>query len=735
MNNQQFASAVLNEIAKKDHSLVEGHDEGSSGIWTPETPLQIDARSLKSLLFTEDWVYIVVNRMALRISGQKLKVFRKEVVKGKTLRFPAEDHPTQARLDDPNRMQDVHNWTYNIATDLIHMGNSVIWDARSIDVLQPIFAETVSLFFNEQTGTLEKYIVHDQREDTALPFLEFDPSSIIHIKRPNPSSFFWGLSPFIPGRSAVLFNKFTSEFLNNYYVKGATPSLKVEMDKDVNEKSALRMLRSFQQANSGRRNQHAPLLLPKGVKASAISTTIADQQLSLIVNQNRETIINLLGIPKHELSLQAAGSLGSQEARIAQKNFWLTSLIPLMKLIEGAFNKAFADELGTNHEIKFDLSDVEELKDDQIKKAELAEKLLKTHTINEVRQTLYDREPHPDGDGLLSVNSQPFAQVIEDPSIPPSEFSPEDQKKLEDRVTKLASYLDHRKLWWSDYQKQFDRINDRDETQFEALTLGLYLRLIEDALPQIRRSLKDTKSSTKTELNDKRKLRKRLQRIIGQFKQEWLTEYTDIANRTMDFGFDATVQTLFDTQNELAVMSIAEREENKRRSLLEARGIRSFSMIQDSETEQIMATIERGIKENKTVDEITADIGKKFRDPQNVGFRAQRIARTETATAMMLGKRAAMQNASRVVPGLQKVWLNANDLRVRGHPVGSKTKADHWRLQGETVGVNERFSNGLKHPLDADAGQPEEVINCRCDVLLIPPGEAFAGVGTGLVGS
>ena len=35
-------------------------------------------------------------------------------------------------------------------------------------------------------------------------------------------------------------------------------------------------------------------------------------------------------------------------------------------------------------------------------------------------------------------------------------------------------------------------------------------------------------------------------------------------------------------------------------------------------------------------------------------------------------------------------------------------------LEGETVPIDGKFSNGLRYPRDPDDGRPEELINCRC---------------------
>lgn len=90
--------------------------------------------------------------------------------------------------------------------------------------------------------------------------------------------------------------------------------------------------------------------------------------------------------------------------------------------------------------------------------------------------------------------------------------------------------------------------------------------------------------------------------------------------------------------------------------------------------------------------------------------RADRIARTETFAAIESGKREAYQqaiDAGKIEAGaVRRVWRSAGDARVRD---------SHAALDGESVGFNEAFSNGLLYPNDP-AGPPEEVINCRCIV-------------------
>jgi len=86
-------------------------------------------------------------------------------------------------------------------------------------------------------------------------------------------------------------------------------------------------------------------------------------------------------------------------------------------------------------------------------------------------------------------------------------------------------------------------------------------------------------------------------------------------------------------------------------------------------------------------------------------YEAERIARTEVA--------AVQSTASYTVyseNGVErKQWLTAGDDAVRD---------GHMELEGETVGIDETFSNGLMYPGDEN-GDAGDVINCRCCIVPI----------------
>jgi SPP1 gp7 family putative phage head morphogenesis protein len=76
------------------------------------------------------------------------------------------------------------------------------------------------------------------------------------------------------------------------------------------------------------------------------------------------------------------------------------------------------------------------------------------------------------------------------------------------------------------------------------------------------------------------------------------------------------------------------------------------------------------------------------------------VARTESA----MFANDVRQNLMRADGVTQKRWLATND---------QWTRESHRELDGVTIGIDERFPNGLLYPCES-GGPAEEVIQCRC---------------------
>lgn len=86
------------------------------------------------------------------------------------------------------------------------------------------------------------------------------------------------------------------------------------------------------------------------------------------------------------------------------------------------------------------------------------------------------------------------------------------------------------------------------------------------------------------------------------------------------------------------------------------------------------------------------------------------VARTETTRIQNISRMDSFHAAERAGVKIRgKEWLATHD---------DRTRDSHAAIDGEIVGLDEDFSNGLEYPGDPD-GEPEEVCNCRCTVRAV----------------
>ncbi len=107
------------------------------------------------------------------------------------------------------------------------------------------------------------------------------------------------------------------------------------------------------------------------------------------------------------------------------------------------------------------------------------------------------------------------------------------------------------------------------------------------------------------------------------------------------------------------------------------------------------------------------DVAKSLQQVTDMDYRAAvRNARTIMTGVQNSGRLDAYKRAESMGINLKKEWLATPD---------AHTRDSHRWIDGEIVGTNELFSNGLDHPGDP-YGKPAEVYNCRCTMVPVVDG-------------
>jgi hypothetical protein len=135
--------------------------------------------------------------------------------------------------------------------------------------------------------------------------------------------------------------------------------------------------------------------------------------------------------------------------------------------------------------------------------------------------------------------------------------------------------------------------------------------------------------------------------------------------------------------------------------------IRRIVSVKQTIVEEIEREVNNAIEEGEDVTSLSQNINKVVNSNKFYMWQAERISRTEVGSAMNTATQKAVDELG--VP-VKKRWVSSLDGRER---------ESHRRANGETVGQNETFSNGLSRPHDP-AAPAREVVNCRCVLQYIP---------------
>lgn len=130
--------------------------------------------------------------------------------------------------------------------------------------------------------------------------------------------------------------------------------------------------------------------------------------------------------------------------------------------------------------------------------------------------------------------------------------------------------------------------------------------------------------------------------------------------------------------------------------------------VLDTTKKEVRSIVANGLSSNASTDDIARALKGKYREwygQSGTAFdssRAYTIARTEVHS---LAGFAQHEAAAQTGVLLFKEWVATQD---------GRTRESHAAMNGETVPMEEAYSNGLMQPGDPD-GDPSQVIQCRCN--------------------
>jgi len=495
------------------------------------------------------------------------------------------------------------------------------------------------------------------------------PEQFIHFMQMDPGNPYWGTSPLLAAARTIDTDNEAQDTQKVSMQNRATPDGVFAHETPLTQEQFEEATRQVRENFLAKGKKREPWVLGAGAKWIQMSMTPVEMDFIASRLHNKRDIAGAFGISPIFLGdLEQSSYNNMQEAR---KALYEDVVIPLLDDIKATLNLKIAPMYG-DIVIAYDTSKIAALREDYTKKVEQAKNLwgmgVPFDQINE-RLEMGFEEFEGWSQGYLPLTLLPTGVS----GVSQEEMSSPKSKKalnLDNEEQKATHWkrIDRRRIaWWGVVAKKMAPLY---EAEAEAI-----IKAVKGKVPD--------------------KLAEAASRAIQSGRSDW--EKTLIAISTAlieDFG------------NEIADDLGAEKSDNPSeskwtfnpmsaaaRAWIIKNGAESVTTIMATNLDDIKRVILAGVDENIGTRKIAMNIRQFYTDRSP--FKSMRIARTETSHASGFGQREAARQSGVVK---QKTWLTSRDDRVRDA---------HIAMEGETVDLNEQYSDGSMYPGEQD-------IMCRC---------------------
>jgi len=648
----------------------------------------------------------------------------------------------------------------NTIIDMMATGNAYAWLSPDLKDKKRLPAERVDIKFDK--GQIQNYTITDNcgdLNDNTDSLLTLSPDEVLHFKMPNPYSPHFGMSPLIAINLPTLIDKYAREYIIGFFLRGGHTAGIIETDQ-TNADQLTRFAKTIMNAIGGRRNAHGDKILPKGAKWAAQGSKFSDMQLVEIIKGNETMFRAATGVTDIVLGLSAPSNRATAHAEM--EHFWKMTILPLQEIYCAAIAgsslwKRF--QLDDRYTLSFDNSHVEYL-DDWDLTLEADAKLKGVSPINERRQHLGFDPIARLGDMFeveMVAPTQQGAQVTSVLGIVNQVAA-----KIIPRDTGIRIIIE---IFGTTPANAEAIMGDVGKTFFAALPaaapVGPPATAPAEAPPSPDAAKDVTEvtpapvvmlSSVKSELGANQEPSTRVdnyfQREFGRWEDIMIANMKDISKAKeiiqgrkklfcdglvdllmpgMMKAYDYNIARLKNTKSFRALKTKDTEDRSAKLEGLKERGKRvlagvafknaetSFEGYSEGNMERIHKFIADELATDANFDDVAVAVRKKF-DEFYEG-QAKTIVRNEYASAVASANHQFGHDLASVAKKSTKSWIAVDD---------QFTREDHSALDGKTVSGNADevpnmpFEiNGkeyLRYPKDEN-GEPEDVINCRCDLI------------------
>ncbi len=494
------------------------------------------------------------------------------------------------------------------------------------------------------------------------------PEQFLHFMQMDPGDLYWGTSPLIAAARTIDTDNEAQDTQKVSMQNRATPDGVFTHETVLTQEQFEEARRQIRENFLTKSKRREPWVLGAGAKWNQMSMTPVEMDFVESRLHSKQDIAGAFGISPIFLGDLTQSSYNNMAE--ARKALYEDVVIPLLDDVKSTLNLKIAPLYG-DIIISYDTSKVAALREDFGKKVEQARNLwgmgLPFNQINERLEMGFDEFAGWDV-GYLPM------QLL--PTSSPAREGPEEEPEKAVKALNLQTE-EQKAVWW----KRVDRRR-----------VGWWGVVSKRVLPLYEEEAKAVGAAVGGKNPDQ--MLKAATSAINGGRSGWEKLMAAVLTALIeDFGNDIAEDLGAEPKSNGASEHKWEFDPTTpaiRRWIIK-HGTEDITSILATNLKDVKRVILSGIDENLSSTQIAKNLKQFYVDRSP--FKAMRVARTEVCKASGFGNLEAAKQSGVV---RKKTWLSSRDDRVRD---------EHEDMDGEAVGLDEAFSNGLQHP-----GEPM----CRC---------------------
>ncbi len=661
-------------------------------------PIRTASKQLDSYV---GWVYAAVQILSADIGAQPYSVWRDR----NKDREEAELHPILVRPNNQQSWEDLAELT-DVHLDLTGraywhlLRGRVGGELVGIEAIPPSWITGPKIESGQLIGW--KYLVPGKSE-TILP-----REDVIFMKWPHPINPLDGASPVQSFALSFNMDMYSRAYTGELMQHRAVPQGFITSDQELLEEQANTYSERWLKRYGYGRTEQGPAVLGKGASYTSLSLSLRDLAFLELAQLSRDQILAIYRVPASKLGLTDQSNFAN--SREAANSYAENALMPRLTKQSRAINTWLMPLLyddGSYFEyespIRRDVAAIEARSREDLKAGVI--------TVNEHREVL-GRDPDPNGDvyyiplGIRIVEEiEPRDPLAIAPAIPDDE--PDDDDPDKDRGRRLA--IPERCLDDQGYELsglQFLAVQDEAERKLKAATRRLFSKESKLIIAELKKNTDGYTTFNPDWDVEKDSL---VDDVLNLTRAEWNEDIAKASLDSLEKGFGLL-------GNEVPakfLLSWDLYQPTAERWAIANAG-KKVKDIQGLTRDEVGKIIAEGVESGKPIADIAKEISEQFNSYK--GYRADRIARTETANAVNEGKYSHAKESERQFGvSYLKTWnaVAESDRSRPEHQPGAIAPA-------QTIARSESFIvNGetMDRPLDP-RGSAGNVINCRCTLTM-----------------